>query len=61
MAHVPLAATVYGMESSEPGASAFEFITDEHFRGSLQNDYAELLACVGAQAWKAALVTSGSV
>lgn len=39
----------------------FDFITDEQFRASLQADYAELTAALGADAVKAALVLSGSI
>lgn len=40
---------------------SFDFITDEQFRMSLEADYAELTAALGAGAAKSALVLSGSI
>jgi hypothetical protein len=39
----------------------FDFITDEGFRTSLESDYQELRKALAADAWKAALVLSGSI
>jgi hypothetical protein len=42
-------------------AANFDFIADERLRAALQADYAELQSCIHSQAWKAALVMSGSI
>ena len=39
----------------------FDFITDDHFRESLQSDYRELRLCMEAGAWKAVCVLAGSI
>jgi hypothetical protein len=39
----------------------FDFITDEQLRAALEADYAELTICIEGEAWKAALVISGSI
>src|SRR5262249_17012038 len=41
--------------------AAFDFITNEEFRASLEADQAELLASMGAKAWKAVHVLAGSI
>lgn len=41
--------------------AAFDFITNEDFRASLEADQAELLSCVEAKAWKAVHVLAGSI
>lgn len=41
--------------------STFDFITDQAFRRTLEGDYAEMLACIEVEAWKAAHVLAGSI
>ena len=41
--------------------AAFDFITDDQFRASLESDYKELDLCLQASAWKAACVLAGSI
>lgn len=41
--------------------STFDFVTGEEFRSVLESDARDLTACVGAGAWKAVLVLSGSI
>jgi hypothetical protein len=41
--------------------AAFDFITDDQFRASLESDYNELNLCLEAGAWKAACVLAGSI
>jgi len=41
--------------------AAFDFITNEEFRASLEADQAELLVSFGAKAWKAVHVLAGSI
>ena len=46
---------------NEEQTSLFTFITSEEFKRSLESDYAELMACMGAKAWKAVHVLAGSI
>lgn len=39
----------------------FDFISDDKFRQSLENDYSELVTCLESQAWKSAHVVAGSI
>jgi len=39
----------------------FDFISEEDFRSSLEQDYRELIAAMEARAWKAAHVLAGSI
>lgn len=39
----------------------FDFISDEDFRNSLENDYKEIEKCLKTEAWKAVYVLSGSI
>jgi hypothetical protein len=41
--------------------ASFDFITDEDFRTSLENDFKEMNLCIQAGAYKAAVVISGSI
>jgi len=40
---------------------AFDFVTNENFRASLESDYGELQRCKEAKAWKAVHVLAGSI
>jgi hypothetical protein len=48
---------------SRPGLpmSDFDFVTDQALRASLESDYAEMLRCFEAEAWKAVQVLAGSI
>jgi hypothetical protein len=41
--------------------ASFDFITDEDFRRSLENDFKEMNFCIQAGAYKAAIVVAGSI
>src|ERR1043166_4837844 len=40
---------------------AFDFVSDERFRESLESDYLEIQRCLDAEAWKAVHVLAGSI
>jgi hypothetical protein len=49
------------LPSEDTPEVSFDFIRDSELRQSLRTDYAELVACLAAGAWKAAHVLSGSI